>query len=260
MASPLINREGLGFLLRETVQEPGVKFPRHSHENAHVAFVMRGVFNEECEKKTLECRPLSVSFLVPGAMHSDDFRSGAHAFLLELAPQRFQLMREHLKLDEPVCLYGGLPAWLMMRLYKEARRTDGASVLAVEGLVLEVLAAISRCQLSSPDREAPPWLQRAKELIHDQFNERLTHDDIARMVGVHPVHLASTFRQHYECTLGEYVRRLRIEFACREISTGTPLSDVALAAGFSDQSHFAKVFKRLTGMTPRQFRLDTRTP
>jgi AraC-like DNA-binding protein len=47
---------------------------------------------------------------------------------------------------------------------------------------------------------------------------------IAQSVGVHPVHLAHSFRRYYRCSVGEYVRRLRIGFACRQLSkTDTPL-------------------------------------
>jgi AraC family transcriptional regulator len=114
---------------------------------------------------------------------------------------------------------------------------------------------LSRQRELSSERKPPRWLEQARELIHGQFTESLTHDQIATAVAVHPVHLAGVFRRHYGCTIGEYARRLRVEFACRNISTSTaPLADIALAAGFSDQSHFSKVFKQLTGMTPAQFR------
>lgn len=257
----LKSREVAGFVLREIVHKPGVKIPKHSHERAHVAFVLRGVFAEKCERKILECKPLSVSFLAPGIMHSDDFRNGAHSFLFEIAPQRLECVREHLTLNEPVFHSGGVLAWLTMRLYTEARQTDEASSLAVEGLALEILAELSRQQKTISERKPPRWLERARELLHTNFPETLTHDEIAGQVGVHPVHLASVFRQHYKCTIGEYVRRLRIEFACRKISaSNAPLADIALDVGFSDQSHFSKVFKHLTGMTPAQFRANLRTP
>jgi AraC family transcriptional regulator len=74
-------------------------------------------------------------------------------------------------------------------------------------------------------------------------------------VGVHPVYLASEFRKHFGCTIGEYVRKLRVEFACRRISeSDSPLSDIAIAAGFSHQSHFSRTFKAVTGMTPAGYR------
>jgi AraC family transcriptional regulator len=91
------------------------------------------------------------------------------------------------------------------------------------------------------------------------FSESLTLAGVAASVGVHPVHLARVFRQHYRCTIGEYVRQVRIEFASRELSVSdAPLAEIAFTSGFSDQSHFSKTFKRLTGQTPAQFRKASR--
>jgi AraC family transcriptional regulator len=91
--------------------------------------------------------------------------------------------------------------------------------------------------------------------IHERFTENLTLEQIASEVGVHPVHLASVFRQKYHCTVGEYIRELRIEYACREITKGEkPLVTIALEAGFANQGHFSGNFKRLTGFTPTSYR------
>src|SRR5262249_4267028 len=97
--------------------------------------------------------------------------------------------------------------------------------------------------------------QPVRELLQDRFAENLTHDAIAAAAGIHPVHLARVFRRHYGCTLGEYVRKLRVDFAARQlIATNERLAGIALAAGFSGQSHFTRAFKRQTGMTPASFR------
>ena len=149
----LESREVAGFVLREIIHKPDIKIPKHSHERAHVAFVLRGAFAERCERKTLECKPLSVSFLAPGITHSDDFRTGAHCFLFEIAPQRLERVREHLTLDEPVFHYGGVLAWLTMRLYTEVRHTDNASSLAIEGLALEILAELCRQRTAISERK-----------------------------------------------------------------------------------------------------------
>ena len=67
--------------------------------------------------------------------------------------------------------------------------------------------------------------------------------------------LAREFRRRFGCSIGDYVRRLRIEFACRELAiSDVPLYEIAFAAGFSDHSHFARTFKRATGMTPGAYR------
>ncbi|MGI9086504.1 MAG: helix-turn-helix transcriptional regulator, partial [Chthoniobacterales bacterium] len=153
--------------------------------------------------------------------------------------------------------HGGPAAWLTMRMYSEALQTDEASSLAVEGLALEILAELSRQHTRPPEAMPPRWLEQARGLLHAQFGETLTHDAIAKLVGVHPVHLATVFRRYFKCTIGEYVRRLRIEFASHQISTSEDsLCEIGLAAGFSDQSHFSKVFKNHTGMTPGLFRAN----
>lgn len=71
----LMSRDVGGFMLRELVHEPGTRIPKHSHQRAHVAFVLRGVFTERCERKTLECRPLSVSFRRLAGMTPSQFRA-----------------------------------------------------------------------------------------------------------------------------------------------------------------------------------------
>ncbi len=125
--------------------------------------------------------------------------------------------------------------------------------------MLEVIAEAWRGSAGRLDRRPPHWLKWAKEILHEKFSEHLTLSDIAALVGVHPVYLATVFRRHHLCSMGEYLRRLRIEFACREISrTDAPLVDVALAAGFSHQSQFSRTFKRLTGQTPAQYRSQSR--
>ncbi len=122
------------------------------------------------------------------------------------------------------------------------------------GFLGELLAEIFRQCSGDAGRKCPPWLEKARQMAHDRFTERLTLAEIARAVGVHPVHLAREFSRHYRCTVGELIRELRIEYACREIShEGRSLADIALAAGFSDQSNFSRTFKKVTGFTPHRY-------
>ena len=78
-------------------------------------------------------------------------------------------------------------------------------------------------------------------------------------MGVHPVTLARGFRKAYGCSVGAYLRWLRVARAARRLAeTEAPLAEVALAAGFADQSHFSNVFRRETGLSPSQFRRAVR--
>src|SRR5438874_2507179 len=80
---------------------------------------------------------------------------------------------------------------------------------------------------------APAWLARARALVEHHFAEPLPLASVARRVGVHPVHLARTFRRVYRTTVGGYLRQVRVDFARRELATSSAaLSEIAAAAGF----------------------------
>jgi len=120
--------------------------------------------------------------------------------------------------------------------------------------MLEMLGHASRSLLKTPVRR-PSWLMQARDLLHGRFNDSLNLVEIAHTVGVHPTHLARTFKKHYRMTVGEYVRRLRLDWATRQLcETQDPIAEIALGAGFYDQSHFSHLFKQHTGFTPAEFR------
>jgi AraC-like DNA-binding protein len=144
---------------------------------------------------------------------------------------------------------------LTARLYHELKQTDGFTSLAVEGLMLELIAETSRNYVTLPESNRPKWLKQVEEILQARFPEQLTLVEIARSVKIHPTHLARVFHHHYGCTVGEYLRKLRIEHACSQLAaTEAPLVEIALEAGFYDQSHFSRSFKRSTGLTPTEYR------
>ena len=254
-------REVAGFYLKESAYPPGFRIPKHSHARASLYIVLRGTSTEIYRNQRSDCKPLSLVFTPPDEVHSEHYHNlGSSCFIFEPAPAKLDRLREYsVRLGSANTFYGGVLAWLTMRLYSEYRQMDEVSSLAIEGLGLEIMAEVARHSIG-PKRRPPRWLLQARDLLHAHFSENLTLDLIAKSVGVHPVHLASMFRQHYACTVGDYVRRLRIESACRQISeTDAPLIEIALTAGFSDQSHFTKTFRRLTGLSPAQFRASVRT-
>jgi AraC family transcriptional regulator len=92
-------------------------------------------------------------------------------------------------------------------------------------------------------------------MIRERFTEQLTLSDIASQAGVHPVHLAREYRKYYRSTVGEQIRRLRIDYARQQISTTeNTIADIALTSGFSDQSPFTLAFKSYVGSPPSVYR------
>ena len=256
----LRRNEAAGFVLLESVYAPGLKVPMHSHEQSGFCFVLRGTFERVYERTSRACRPTDLSFHPSGEKHSERFYdSRAHLFSIQVSPQWLSRVRDYsIRLNDSAVFSRGVLSQLASRVYVEFRRMDEVSALAIEGLTLEIMAEAARQCLPADNAEAR-WLKQARELLHEKFKEPLTLTDVACEVDIHPVHLARVFRQHYHQTVGEYVRQLRLEFSRRELSaTDKPLSEIALSAGFSSQSHFSTVFKRHVGLTPAQYRRISR--
>jgi AraC family transcriptional regulator len=255
----LKTREVSGFVLIETLYRARTKVRNHSHAEANMCIALKGTCTEIYGNKVRQYEPLALDYLPAEATHSLEFPSTElHSFCMEIAPQWLERMREiSLFQAESVHCQGGLLANLFIRLYREFHTADGASSIAIEGLALEMLAEVSRRQCAVRER-LPAWLRQAVELLHAHFSETLKLASVAQAVGVHPVHLARVFRKHYRCTVGEYIRQLRIENACHALSkTDMTLSAIASATGFADQSHFGRTFKRFTGMSPAEYRALT---
>lgn len=251
------SHEVAGFVLSETRYQPGINVPRHSHEHGYICLVRQGGYTETYGKKTRACGPSTIAFHPPGEIHSEHFHNReARSFNIEISSGWLARVREHSEvLDRPADFRGGRLAELALRLYKEFEQMDAVSPLAIEGFALEMIAEAARSQSKSNGRKPPLWLEQTRELLAARFNENLALPEIALTAGVHPVYLATAFRRFYRCTIGDYVRRLRVEHACREIiKADSSLADVAIASGFANQSHLCRAFKSHTGVTPTEYR------
>lgn len=256
LSSPV--RQVAGLRLAERTYSTDFKTPAHSHPEAYFCLILDGASKQTYGEKTRVREPLTTLFYPPNELQSESFGcAGGRIFNVEMDSRWLRHFREYSVIgEESVGLRGGSVAWLMSKLYYEFRRMDAASPLVIEGLTLEIIAEASRKSAASRNR-TPRWLEQARDILHEQFADNMTLDCIAKSVGVHPVYLASSFRKEYRCTIGDYRRRLRVEFACREISKSqSSLAQIALAAGFANQAHFSKTFKRLTGVTPAQYRAN----
>ena len=139
------------------------------------------------------------------------------------------------------------------RLAAELREPDGVSRFAVDGALLLLVADLSRLPVIG-ERRRPRWLQSVEDAIEAAGAETPSVTDLAALAGVHASHLLRTFRRYHGTTVATYVRSRRIERARNEVAKGDrPLSMIALDAGFSDQSHFTRVFRQTFGETPARY-------
>ena len=255
--------EAGGFTVTEGIHRHGSSLPWHDHETPTICFVLNGSFTEWWRGGSVACTSSTLKITPAGERHWDRFNRGdVRGLLIEADRQQVAAIRPHSAvLDERESFQGGLLSTFGWRLYHEMQTLDSTAPLAIEGILLELVAAASRVrERDGVHRGRPRWLEEARERIHADLAFRPSLSGLARSVGVLPVTLARGFRQAFGCTVGEYVRNLRIERATLQLAqTQLSLAEIALAAGFSDQSHFSNLFRHHTGLSPSKFRRVARS-
>jgi AraC family transcriptional regulator len=251
------NCELNGYNISEALYPPKLRQPRHTHRFASFSFVLAGNYLENYGGQSQTRQSSTVIFHPPQESHAVDYGSETVQILsVELGFEKLDYIRQFsLVLDSSASCRTEKVNYLGHRIYQEFRQMDSVSPLAIEGLIFEILAEAIRSRANITEKNLPRWLEQTKDFLHDNFTESFVIGDIAKIASVHPVHLSRVFREKFGCTIGEYVRRLRVEFASKQIaSTENPLSEIAHAAGFADQSHLNKTFKTIFGLTPAEHR------
>ncbi|HEX8734785.1 MAG TPA: AraC family transcriptional regulator [Pyrinomonadaceae bacterium] len=242
-------------IISESVYQKSLALPEHSHELAFFTLILQGNYSEHYGGKTFVYSPMTVLWRHSNLSHRDRIeRSGSRFFFVEIKRAYLDRLLEYEKVPEHLFEQNGNLAWLAARLRSEVLSNENCSPLVAEGITLEMLGNLAR--KNAPAEKRPPrWLARVVEKLNAEFAENLSAEDLAAEAGVHPVYLASVFRRFYHETIGEYVQKLRVAHASKMLSDKEiPLCEIAYCAGFSDQSHLTRIFKRLTGITPGAFR------
>lgn len=233
----------------------GKRLSRHYHDTACLTLVLSGRFVERFDRREHTLDEGTILAKPPGDPHADEFgRDGSRQAILEYEPEALEDLPSSHPFDGVVKRESLRARSLGRRIERELASPDAFTPLAVRGLALELVALSARV-VAEPPRDAPPWLTRVRELLHARFLETPSCEELATEAGVHPATLSRTFRDCYGVGMAEYARRIRLEWAARELSeSDRPIATIALAAGFSDQSHFTRWFRRFSGLTPLEYR------
>ncbi|HVT11605.1 MAG TPA: AraC family transcriptional regulator [Fimbriimonadaceae bacterium] len=229
----------------------------HTHDKVLVSFLLRGSIIEVDERaKKAECGPVTLHSSPPGMRHAHLIQSPrvtTLCFALESDLVGEMGDGGHV-FDQPITTRGAAIA-LAPKFQREISATDSASDLVLRGLIFELVGELSRRGSHRLPPEAPDWLRRAREMINDTWNQNISMEEIAAAVGVHPSHLNRVFRAYMNQTPGEYLRHIRMTRATRDVLSGeTPFKVIAAKAGFADQAHFTREFRRQHGMSPMEMR------
>jgi AraC family transcriptional regulator len=250
-----------GFTVTRSAYGPRQTLPRHAHELASATVVLRGSVIERVASRRYELSDTRLLVRPAAVPHSNVYGdAGAECVIIGARADWI----EHDAVAKAVFVAPRMatapaPLAVARRIRRELALGDDAAALAVEGLVLELVATLARV-LREPHAMVPRWLVAVREQLHERFATPLTLRALARDAGVHPVHLTRAFRRAYGVTPGDYVRQRRLDRACDQLAhSAKPVAEVALEAGFSSPSHFATFFRRTVGLSPSVYRASART-
>ena len=149
--------------------------------------MVNGSFTEDLDRRSIECGPQSLVIKPAGEAHANRYGSkGMRCLLIEVQPEQLDDLHSWSKVfKQPRHLQGGILAMLAMRAYKEFRLMDEAAPIAIEGLMLEIIAALSRRDNLFSDQRRPRWLDQARDILHAQFSEGLGVSSIAKAISIH---------------------------------------------------------------------------
>jgi AraC-like DNA-binding protein len=144
--------------------------------------------------------------------------------------------------------------FLARRIYEESLCIDEFSPLVVDALMVELLVNFAR-RINLPKRVAPGWVQQIASAIRNDPSHPYKLEELSKLVGYHPVHIARTFREFTGKTVGEFVRLARLECARTLLADKRfSIAEIAQMAGFTDQSHLNRLFRRCFNLTPQEVR------
>ena len=220
---------------------PDVEFSHHNDKCTFDYFV---------EKYNLtDPALLTISTIVRGAdTDRHDIASQASGLWAISAGLAYNTENDYVLLEKGMMIYDALYSWAKY-LQKEKHTQN-----PVDHLFIDVYNKYLK--QASATKKTPSWVAELKQIIQDQVDSNLNLTAVSKSLELHPAYLSREFSKYFNnLSFGEYVRKLRIENAIRLMQTNNfSLTQIAYLTGFSDQSHFSRIFKQHTGKSPSAYK------
>lgn len=231
--------------------------PWHYHQNAHFAFTTKGNLIETHKKKQIQLFAGCLLYNHSQEPHCNSrysqFVSALHIDIdtnwFKQYDINFSVIEGVQEIENPVVKN------IFYNIFKEVKCLDNASDLEIESMVLQAVNEMIRTNLLQTSGK-PAWVFKTRDLLYDRYSENILLQEIALEINLHPVYLCQQFPIYFQCSFGDYIRKIKIEKAVELIfnKQNCSLTEIAYACGFSDQSHFIRIFKKNIGVTPLAFR------
>lgn len=227
----------------------------HSHPWLHLTIVRRGHYCRKLGRRTDDYQAGSLTVLQTNDSHTDCYAPGSKCLHVVIPSEVEQGLTRDFDIQGTACrISPSLSARFCVALEREFRYADGGSPLIVQALMFDL---VSRHLNIIRDRSSarPRWLGLLLDYLDDTFEQEWSLQSMAAEMGVHPVYLCRTFSEHFDCTLGEYIRKQRVLRGWQLLAIGDgTVAEIASESGFADQSHFTRAFRSHFGITPGEWR------
>jgi AraC-like DNA-binding protein len=246
-------------------------FPRHFHEEYVIAIMVHGAERLQHARGTELAPAGSLILLNPGQVHENgpaDDDGFAYRTLYAPAQVVERCLGDAVHRGAPLPVFGKAVA-SDRETFAALRRLHSAVEASEPTLRMQTLLAAGLSRLFDRHvavplpRELARPSRRAIDLVRDyldaHFAENVSLDDLGRLAGLSAYHLVRSFRDEVGLPPCQYQIHRRVLHALRRIRQGAPIALAAHEAGFVDQSHLNRHFKRIAGITPGQFRADRKS-
>jgi AraC-like DNA-binding protein/mannose-6-phosphate isomerase-like protein (cupin superfamily) len=245
-----------GFVVSDSKHRHGTRLAPHRHPFACVHFALEGCYEEVVDGSPVRLRPGETLVKRAGVEHSNDFgTAGARTLRVEIHRDVGDLDRL-LRASRRAAVTRDTPELrvLAARLRGRLGETRRTRELAAEGLCLQLVATL--LEEPAPEMtELDDLPRRALDLLGRTFRSKRSLAAIAATLQVDASRLSRLVRRATGRTLGEHQRELRVRWVAERLRESRhTVGSLSLAAGFADQSHCVRVFRRVTGLTPSAYR------
>jgi AraC-like DNA-binding protein len=224
---------------------PGVEYTHYKDECTFDYFLQKHKLDDPALK--------TLAVIVRGAdTDRHDLATQASGLWAISAGLAFNYTNDQELLQKGMLIYDALYSWAK-HLQKE-RHTQNPT----EHLLIEIFEKYIKEQKKS--KKTPAWAKEIRDLIQDQIDTNLTLKELSKDLNIHPAYLSREFSKHFDnLSFGDYIRKQRIEKAIDYLNNSNfSLTKIAYLTGFSDQSHFTRIFKKQTGKSPSVYRRESK--
>ncbi len=226
----------------------------HYHETPYLTFLLDGRMQETSLRNTHQCVPGSLLFHNWQEKHFNSkppvYTRGFHVEFDPAWLSRYEVdlgsVQGDIDIKDPSVRV------LMYQLFKETKLTGPATAAVIDSILIDILSIITK---NTESVSQASWPRSVLEALSDQPDHNWDLQTLAVIADVHPVHLSRNFRRYFHCNLGEFLRKRKMVKALSLFPNGQlSLTEIAIIAGFADQSHFIRIFRETYGSSPLPFR------